>query len=354
MQLVARLMDHVLRAARRAHHHRGRDLRRHRRRRGRGVPRPRAGRRRRAVPARPHLRRAAADDDHARRRERACARDRRHLRRLPGAGEGACSITTPSATACGCPASIRSTGRASWRRRSITSPPRSRSARRTARSPSRCRPAISATSMPAMSPRAWGCRSTGWWSPPTSTTSWRARFATGAYEIARRGGDHLAVDGHPGLVEFRAAAVRGLWPRRRGGARADGLAGAVAPLRRVARARSSEMRALFTADRADEEESAADHPRLDARGRLSAPIRTPRSRSRSPRRRRAIPRCRWWCCRPRIRPSFPTRSRPPAASRPALPDWLADLHRAAGARHRAAGRSGGGRTIRIVGVARGA
>ena len=33
---------------------------------------------------------------------------------------------------------------------------------------------------------------------------------------ARRGADHLAVDGHPGLVEFRAAAVRGLRPRRRG------------------------------------------------------------------------------------------------------------------------------------------
>ena len=42
-------------------------------------------------------------------------------------------------------------------------------------------------------------------------------FATGAYELARRGGDHLAVDGHPGVVEFRAAAVRGLWPRRQRG-----------------------------------------------------------------------------------------------------------------------------------------
>ena len=31
---------------------------------------------------------------------------------------------------------------------------------------------------------------------------------------ARRGGDHLAVDGYPGLVEFRAAVVRRLWPRR--------------------------------------------------------------------------------------------------------------------------------------------
>ncbi len=30
----------------------------------------------------------------------------------------------------------------------------------------------------------------------------------------RRGADHVALDGHPGVVEFRAAAVRRLWPRR--------------------------------------------------------------------------------------------------------------------------------------------
>ena len=65
MQLLARLMDHALARARRAHHHRGGDLGRHRRRRGRGVPRPRAHRPVRAVSARPHLRRAAAHDDDA-------------------------------------------------------------------------------------------------------------------------------------------------------------------------------------------------------------------------------------------------------------------------------------------------
>ena len=59
------------------------------------------------------------------------------------------------------PASTRSTGRGSWRRRSITSPPRCRSARRTAGSRSRCRPGISATFMPAMWRSAWACRSTG-------------------------------------------------------------------------------------------------------------------------------------------------------------------------------------------------
>ena len=71
--------------ARRAHHHRGRDLGRYRRRRRRGVPRPRPRRPVRAVPARPRLRRAAADDDDRARRQRPRARHRGHLRRLPGA-----------------------------------------------------------------------------------------------------------------------------------------------------------------------------------------------------------------------------------------------------------------------------
>ena len=43
----------------------------------------------------------------------------------------------------------------------------------------------------------------------------------------------------------------------RRGARADGLAGAVAPLHHRGRARSAEIRSRFTADRADEEETAA-------------------------------------------------------------------------------------------------
>ena len=75
--------------ARRAHHHRGRDLRRHRRRRGRGLPRPRA-----ASTSSCSFRTAASPTcsggmmTTAERRQRPCARDRRHLRRLPGDREG--------------------------------------------------------------------------------------------------------------------------------------------------------------------------------------------------------------------------------------------------------------------------
>jgi threonine synthase len=44
------------------------------------------------------------------------------------------------------------------------------------RSPSRCRPAISATFSPATSPGRWACPSKRWSSPPTTTTFSRARW----------------------------------------------------------------------------------------------------------------------------------------------------------------------------------
>ena len=48
-----------------------------------------------------------------------------------------------------------------------------------------CRPATSATSSPATSPSAWGCRSSGWSSPPTTTTSCRRAHAPAATRCAR-------------------------------------------------------------------------------------------------------------------------------------------------------------------------
>ena len=89
--------------------------------------------------------------------ERPRHRDQGHLRRLPEHGEGACSTTPASATSCGSRASTPSTGPASRRRPSTTSRPPSPSARRTARCRSRSRPGISATSSPAASPSAWAC-----------------------------------------------------------------------------------------------------------------------------------------------------------------------------------------------------
>ena len=54
----------------------------------------------------------------------------------------------------------------------------------------------------------------------------------GAYDAARRGADHLALHGHPDLLELRAAAVRGARPRRLFPVAADGRAEAVRRLRR--------------------------------------------------------------------------------------------------------------------------
>ena len=56
----------------------------------------------------------------------------------------------------------------------------------------------------------------------------------------------------------------------------------------------------------------------------SIPI--PRSASPSPKRRPATRRCRWSCSRPRMPRNSRMRSRPPAATRPPLPDWLGDLY----------------------------
>ena len=129
----------------------------------------------RALSARPHLRRAAAHDDDAAERERARARDRRHVRRLPGDREGhvqSSRLPRPRA-ALGRQldqlGAHRRAGRLLFHRRGRAW------ARRTARSPSRCRPEISATCSPAMWRSAWACRSSGSWSRPTSTTSWCAR-----------------------------------------------------------------------------------------------------------------------------------------------------------------------------------
>ena len=75
-------------AARRPRHHHRRDLGRYRLGGDRRLQRRRTRRHLHALSQGPHLRGAAAADDHGRRGERPCHRGRRHLRRLPGSGEG--------------------------------------------------------------------------------------------------------------------------------------------------------------------------------------------------------------------------------------------------------------------------
>ena len=132
MQLLARLMDHVLAERGERDHHRRRHLRRHRRGGDRGVPRPRQRRRLHPVPGGARVAGPAAADDDRRRRQRPRHRRRGHLRRLPGDREGAVRQRSASASGWRSPASTRSTGRASSGRSSTTSPPRWRSAARRA------------------------------------------------------------------------------------------------------------------------------------------------------------------------------------------------------------------------------
>ena len=161
MQLLGRLMDHVLQGPRRARHHRRRDLGRHRQRRRRGVQGPRSGRHLHPLSAWPRLGRAAAADDDDRLAERPCARGRGHLRRLPDHGEGhvqPCPLPRRAAALRRELHQLGARGRAGRlllhrRRRPRRAAP--------ARSRSRCRPAISATSSPASSPSAWACPSSG-------------------------------------------------------------------------------------------------------------------------------------------------------------------------------------------------
>ena len=88
LQLVGRMFDHVLGERGRAGHHRRRHQRRHRVGGDRRSRRLSTRRHRHPLPTRSHQRGAAPPDDHGRPTQRPHRRDRGHLRRLPGPGQG--------------------------------------------------------------------------------------------------------------------------------------------------------------------------------------------------------------------------------------------------------------------------
>ena len=159
LQLLGALFELFLERARARDHHHRRHLRRYRLGGDRGVRRARAHEHRDPAPARAYLGGAAPADDHGRRRERPQRRDRGHLRRLPGAREGACS-TMPRFRARLNLAAINSIN---WGRIMAQAVYYVSAAVALvvpgARSPSPCRPATSATSTPATWRTRWGCRS---------------------------------------------------------------------------------------------------------------------------------------------------------------------------------------------------
>ena len=122
----------------------------------------------------------------------------------------------------------------------------------------------------------------------------------------------LALDGYPGVLEFRAAAVRGERPGCRGSAPADGVAEAVRAFcssrcdpgcdpRRIRRRTGRRDRNRVRRSAPPGARPAISSIRI-RRWRWRWPIATPRIR-----------RFPTSCCRPRMPPSSPTRWKPPAA-----------------------------------------
>ena len=150
------------------------------------------------------------------RRQRACARDRRHLRRLPGAGEG--PVQPPRLPRPGAALRRQLDQLGAHRRAGGLLLHRRGDARRAApqgrvhRADRQFRRHL----------RRLRRRAHGAADRPAGDRHQRQRHP-GAHARdrhlrgARGGGDLVALDGHPGVVEFRAPAVRGLpaaMPRR--------------------------------------------------------------------------------------------------------------------------------------------
>ena len=307
--------------ARRALDHRGRDLGRYRRRGGRGVPRQQAGRRDRALSAWPHLRRAAAHDDDAERAERACARDRGHVRRLPGDREGPVQSSWLSRPRAALRRQLDQLG--AHRRAGGLLLHRGGRARRAAPQSRlhgadgkfRRRVRRLCGDAHGVAGRAAGRRHQRQRHPGAHAEDRHLRGA-------RRDGDRVALDGHPGLVQFRAAAVRRLRSRSCAGARADGIARAIAPLHHRAAAARRNPLALHRRSRRRGRDR-RHHPHGAARGWLPASIRTPPLRSRSPRRKHRDPRGADGGAVDRASGEISRRGQSRVRIRPALPDWLA-------------------------------
>ena len=288
-----------------ARHHRRGDIGGHRLGGHRGMRRPRHPRHRRAPPLGSGQRRAAPPDDHGRGTERPQRRRRRHLRRLPGPREGAVRRRrVPDrralvrheldqlGTGDGPGRLLRHHGRARLGRCSL------RRAHRQLRQ-----------RLLRLDRRAHGVADR-----PARDRLQQQRHPhpLGHRRLADRPsrGPHLQpLDGHPGVVEPRAAALRARRPRRRAHRRRCSIAsGASAPSKLLTTDR-------FQAASLDDDGDPRGHPpgaRRHGRARRPAHGRRHRRRPGSPHRRVAHGRA--WP--PPTRPSSPTPSSGPPGSGP--------------------------------------
>ena len=170
-------------------------------------------------------------------------------------------------------------------------------------------------------------------------------LATGAYELR----DVVATTSPSMDIQvssnFERLSVRRLWPRRRRDPRADGFARAVAAASRLSAPALAYIRALFSADRADEDEVAATIRAVKREtGNFVDPhtavgIAVAEKETRDP----AVPMV---VLSTAHAAKFPDAVEAACGARPALPEWLSDLEQPPGARHGAAGRSVRGRAFR--------
>ena len=194
----------------------GRHVGRHRRRgRARLPPRGRHPRRR-ALSARPRQPGAGGAVRHAGRQRHRGGR-RRHLRRLPAAGQGGVLGSRRCRPGTGSPRPTRSASAGCCRRWPTTRGPCCSCRPMRRRRSSSCRAAISATSPPGCWRRGAACRSRASSPPPRSTIRCRAILASGRFEPARRGADARQRDGRRPPEQLRAAGVA-VRRRRRGDA----------------------------------------------------------------------------------------------------------------------------------------
>jgi threonine synthase len=126
--------------------------------------------------------------------------------------------------------------------------------------PSPFRPAISATCWPAITPSAWGCRSSASSSPPTRTTFSPARWRAAHTPQGRQATQSPSMDIQVSSNFERLCS-------RRPGATADALARGwraqtIRRIRHSARTRSRAIRADFDAERVDEAECAEEMARV--------------------------------------------------------------------------------------------
>ena len=270
------------------------------------------------VPARPRLAGAAAADDDVEGRKRPCAGDRRQFRRLPGPGEGHVQRPRLPRPGVRCRASTRSTGRASWPRSSIIFSSALSLGARTGRSRFTVPTGNFGDIFAGYAAKRWACRSSGWSSPPTTTTSWRARFATGEYRtkgVVATTSPSMDIQVSSNFERLLFEASR---PRRRDRAALHGRPEAVRRLHHRSRKSLGASAPNSTPAAPTMDEVAATiRSTLAASGYLLDPHTA--TAVHVARRQGCRRHVRWSCSARRIRQNFRPPSKPPAASRRPCP-----------------------------------